>query len=65
MEPRILVLDECTTQLDPMGSEEIFDIVKQLNAAGVACILVGVGLNALLEAFVVEEIGRASCRERV
>ena len=26
MEPSILVLDECTTQLDPLGSEEIFDI---------------------------------------
>ena len=40
MEPRILVLDECTTQLDPMGSEEIFDIVKQLNADGVTVIMV-------------------------
>lgn len=40
MEPRILVLDECTTQLDPMGSEEIFDIVKKLNASGVTVIMV-------------------------
>lgn len=40
MEPRILVLDECTTQLDPMGSEEIFDIVKWLNADGVTVIMV-------------------------
>ena len=39
MEPRILVLDD-TTQLDPMGSEEIFDIVKQLNADGVTVIMV-------------------------
>ena len=34
------MLDECTTQLDPMGSEEIFDIVKQLNADGVTVIMV-------------------------
>lgn len=40
MEPRILVLDECTTQLDPMGGEEIFDIVKQLNADGITVIMV-------------------------
>lgn len=40
MEPRILVLDECTTQLDPLGSEEIFDIVKRLNADGITVIMV-------------------------
>lgn len=40
MEPKILVLDECTTQLDPLGSEEIFDIVKRLNAQGVTVIMV-------------------------
>lgn len=40
MEPQILVLDECTTQLDPMGSEEIFDIVKDLNKNGVTVIMV-------------------------
>ena len=40
MEPGILVLDECTTQLDPMGSEEIFDIVKELNKNGVTVIMV-------------------------
>lgn len=40
MEPSILVLDECTTQLDPLGSEEIFDIVKKLNKNGVTVIMV-------------------------
>lgn len=40
MEPDILVLDECTTQLDPLGSEEIFDIVKELNGRGVTVIMV-------------------------
>jgi energy-coupling factor transport system ATP-binding protein len=40
MQPRILVLDECTTQLDPLGSEEIFDIVKKLNGEGITVIMV-------------------------
>lgn len=40
MEPKILVLDECTTQLDPLGSEEIFTIVKELNCQGVTVIMV-------------------------
>jgi len=40
MEPGILVLDECTTQLDPLGSEEIFDIVKELNRKGITVIMV-------------------------
>lgn len=40
MEPEILVLDECTTQLDPSGSEEIFDIVKRLNQKGITVVMV-------------------------
>lgn len=40
LEPRILVLDECTTQLDPLGGEEVFDIVKSLNKNGVTVIMV-------------------------
>lgn len=39
MEPDIIVLDECTTQLDPLGSEEIFDIVKKLNDDGMTVIM--------------------------
>lgn len=40
LDPRILVLDECTTQLDPLGSEEIFDIVKELNSEGKTIVMV-------------------------
>lgn len=40
MNPRVLVLDECTTQLDPLGSEEIFDIVKKLNQDGMTVVMV-------------------------
>ncbi len=39
MRPEILVLDECTTQLDPLGSEELIDIVKALNDEGVTVIM--------------------------
>lgn len=40
MNPLVLVLDECTTQLDPLGSEEIFDIVKKLNEDGMTVVMV-------------------------
>lgn len=39
LNPSILVLDECTTQLDPIGSEEIFTIIKQLNDEGVTVVM--------------------------
>lgn len=37
--PSILVLDECATQLDPIGSDEVFEIVKQLNAEGITIVM--------------------------
>lgn len=40
LEPKILVLDEYTTQLDPIGSEKLTEIVKRLNAEGVTVIMV-------------------------
>lgn len=40
LEPKILVLDECTTQLDPLGGDELFSIVKKLNQNGVTVIMV-------------------------
>lgn len=41
LNPSILVLDECTTQLDPIGSEEVFEIVARLNDEGITVIMVG------------------------
>lgn len=38
LEPEILVLDECTAQLDPIGAEEIFSIVKELNKRGITVV---------------------------
>lgn len=41
MQPEILILDEPTSQLDPVASEEIFSIVKRLNEEnGMTIILV-------------------------
>lgn len=40
LNPKVLVLDECTTQLDPMGSDEIFEIIKQLNKEGTTIVMV-------------------------
>ncbi|MFQ7237425.1 MAG: ATP-binding cassette domain-containing protein, partial [Enterococcus hulanensis] len=40
LEPKVLVLDECTTQLDPIGSEQIMKTVKRLNQNGMTIIMV-------------------------
>lgn len=39
LRPRMLVLDECTTQLDPLGAEEIMDIVVNLNKGGMTVLM--------------------------
>jgi energy-coupling factor transport system ATP-binding protein len=39
MNPEIIVLDECTAQLDPLGSKEIFDVVKVLNERGITVVM--------------------------
>ena len=54
MEPGILVLDECTTQLDPLGSEEIFDIVKELNKNGVTVIMVDHDMERVARSLVLD-----------
>jgi energy-coupling factor transport system ATP-binding protein len=40
MKPRIIVLDEPTSQLDPQGSEEVFKAVQNLSKEGVTIIMV-------------------------
>jgi energy-coupling factor transporter ATP-binding protein EcfA2 len=40
MQPRVLVLDEPTSQLDPVGTREVFEILHQLAAAdGITVVL--------------------------
>lgn len=40
MDPDILILDECCSQLDPMGSEEIFRIIYELKEKGITILIV-------------------------
>lgn len=40
MEPKVLVLDEPTSQLDPKGSEEVFRVVERLTKTGITIIMV-------------------------
>ncbi len=40
MEPKVLVLDEPTSQLDPIGAREVFQVVKEMSARGMTVILV-------------------------
>ena len=40
MEPKVLVLDEPTSQLDPIGSREVFQVIKEMSARGLTVILV-------------------------
>ncbi|EGK11238.1 cobalt ABC superfamily ATP binding cassette transporter, ABC protein [Desmospora sp. 8437] len=39
MKPQVIVLDEPTSQLDPQGSEEVFQAVQSLSRAGMTVIL--------------------------
>lgn len=40
MNPDIVVLDECCSQLDPLGSEEIYSIIGDLKQRGMTIVLV-------------------------
>lgn len=40
MEPQIIVLDEPTSQLDPQGSEEVFQAIQALSKKGMTVIMV-------------------------
>ena len=40
MKPQILVLDEPTSQLDPEGSEEVFQVIQSLAQEGITILIV-------------------------
>ncbi len=40
MQPEVIILDEPTSQLDPQGSEEVFQAVQQLTKVGITIIMV-------------------------
>jgi energy-coupling factor transport system ATP-binding protein len=39
MQPRVLVLDEPTSQLDPIGTREVFQVIKQMTQRGMTVIM--------------------------
>lgn len=39
MKPKVLILDEPTSQLDPQGSEEVFKVVENLTKEGITIIM--------------------------
>jgi energy-coupling factor transporter ATP-binding protein EcfA2 len=39
MEPQILVLDEPTSQLDPLGSREVFAVIRELSRQGITIVM--------------------------
>jgi energy-coupling factor transporter ATP-binding protein EcfA2 len=50
LEPAVLVLDEPTSQLDPVGTDEVFALLSELNrAAGITIILVSHASEELAE----------------
>jgi energy-coupling factor transporter ATP-binding protein EcfA2 len=39
MEPQVFVLDEPTSQLDPIGAREVFEVIKEMSRAGITVIM--------------------------
>lgn len=39
MRPKVLVLDEPTSQLDPIGTREVFQVIKEMSKAGATVIM--------------------------
>lgn len=39
MEPRVLVLDEPTSQLDPIGSREVFAVIREMSRQGITVVM--------------------------
>jgi energy-coupling factor transporter ATP-binding protein EcfA2 len=49
MEPQLLLLDEPTSQLDPAGTKELFQVLQRLHLAGVTIVMVEQKLEAVAE----------------
>jgi len=39
MQPRVLVLDEPTSQLDPIGTRQVFEVIKQMSQQGMTVVM--------------------------
>ena len=49
LEPDVLVIDEPTSQLDPQGTESVFEIIKQMKAKGITIVLVEHKIDLIAE----------------
>ena len=47
MEPQVLILDEATSELDPIGAEEVHNLAGQLKAQGKTIIMVEHNIDEL------------------
>ena len=49
LQPRVIILDESTSQLDPIGRDEVFDLVRKLHESGSTVIMVDHNIEKLAE----------------
>lgn len=49
LQPRVIILDESTSQLDPIGRDKIFKIVRNLHDQGKTCIMVDHNIEKIAE----------------
>ncbi|KRL59205.1 energy-coupling factor ABC transporter ATP-binding protein [Latilactobacillus fuchuensis] len=49
LNPEVLVLDECTNQLDPEGINMIFKLIRQLNNEGITVVMVDNNVERIAE----------------
>lgn len=49
LQPRVIILDETTSQLDPIGRDEVFKLVKQLHNMGKTIIMVDHNIEKLAD----------------
>lgn len=49
LQPRVIILDESTSQLDPIGRDEVFGLITNLHAAGSTVIMVDHNVEKIAE----------------
>ena len=49
LQPKVIILDESTSQLDPIGRDEVFGLVKKLHASGSTIIMVDHNIEKIAE----------------
>lgn len=49
LRPRVIILDESTSQLDPIGRDEVFTLVKELHKTGCTVIMVDHNMEKIAE----------------